>query len=106
MGLDISAQTIAWIVSVAVLVGCWPLAQTLRHDKLQPLAAYLLFTSVLALVAAPVFWIALRLAAAWLGRAALEGAVPALAITALALLPGFFAARWIVRRPQWRRMPK
>lgn len=106
MGLDFSSQPVGWIIILVVLVACWPIAQSLRHEKLQPLAAYLLFTSVLILVAAAVFWVLIWGGRALIGASALEGAGPAVAITLLSLVPGFLAARWIVRRPQWRRMPK
>lgn len=106
MDFGLTSQPVAWIIVVLVLVLCWPIAQSLRHEKLHPVAAYLLFISVLGLVAAPVFWALIAGASAMFGPAALEGAGAAVAIIVLSLVPGLAAARWIVRRPQWRRMPK
>lgn len=106
MTFDLANQYITWIIVLITLVTCWPIAQSLRHEKLHPLAAYLLFVSVLALVSAPVFWILLFIGTALLGADGLEGAVPAAIIVIISLVPGFAAARWIVRRPQVRRMPK
>jgi uncharacterized membrane protein len=106
MGLNLTSQPVAWIIILVLLVACWPISQSLRHEKLHPVAAYLLFTSVLALVAALVFFVLIRIASAVFEPSALEGAGPAIAITLLSLVPGFVAARWIVGRPQWRRMPK
>ena len=98
-------EPVAWIIAVVVLVACWPLAQRLRHEKLRPLAAYLLFVSVLGLVAGGVFW-----ALAWVfklsGPEGALGHVSASVIFLVALLTGYVAGRWVVRLPQERRMPK
>lgn len=102
---DFAAQPLAWIIVLVVLVASWPIAQSLRHEKLHPLAAYLLFISVLVLVAASVFWLLVWVTFALLGPTALEGIGPAVAVTLVSLVPGFAAGWWIVRRPQWRRMP-
>ena len=106
MGVELADQPAIWIIAALVLAVCWPIAQSLRHEKLHPIAAYLLFVSVMFLVAALVFMVVIRVAAALMSPTALEGAGVAVAISLLSLLPGFFAARWIVRRPQIRRMPK
>ncbi len=105
MGFDL-AQPAAAVAGLLVLAGCWPLAQALRNDKLHPVAAYLLFVSVLGLVSAAIFAVLLRGAMAFLGPAALESAGAAVAITLLSLAPGLAAARRVVRRPQRRRMPR
>jgi len=103
---DLANQYIAWIIVVITLVASWPVAQSLRHEKLHRFAAYLLFVSVLALVSAPVFWVLLLVGSTFVGPAGLEGVGPAVIIVLISLVPGSAAARWIVRRPQVRRMPK
>ncbi|SDC03625.1 hypothetical protein [Ruegeria marina] len=102
----LSDQPTAWFIAILALAACWPIAQALRHEKLHPLAAYLLFTSLLVLVSAAAFWILIRVASTVFAPGALDRTGFAVAIILLSLAPGFAAARWIVRRPQWRRMPK
>lgn len=104
--MDADLYLAGWIIAILVLALSWPVAQSLRHDKLRPLAAYLLFTSVFVLVAAAIFLLAVRLGAALLGVEAMEGPAAAFIVLLLSLVPGFAAARWIVRRPQERRMPR
>jgi type VI protein secretion system component VasK len=106
MDPGMAREPLAWIVALVLLALCWPLAQWLRHEKLHPLAAWLLFTSILVLVSAAVFLILLWGARLLLSPAALAGPGAAAAIVVLSLLPGLAAARWIVRRPQQRRMPR
>lgn len=106
MAFDLTSRYSIWIIVLIALLVCWPIAQTLRHEKLHPLAAYLLFVSVLGLVSASVFWVLLLIGTALVGPAGLEGAGPAAIILLLSVVPGLAAARWIVRRPQVQRMPK
>lgn len=106
VALDLATQYTTWLIVVITFVAGWPIAQSHRHEKLHPLAAYLLFISVLALVSSPVFWILILIGSALFGPASLEGAGPAVVIVLIALVPGLAAGRWIVRRPQVRRMPK
>ena len=100
------AQPVVWGIVVLVLVACWPMSQALRHDRLRPVAAYLLFTSMLVLASAPIFMALLWGALALAGPAVLEGTAAAVITLVLALVPGLLAARWIVSFPQTRRMPK
>lgn len=106
MSMALVNQPVAWIIVLLALVLCWPLAQSLRHEQLRPVAAYLLFTSVLVLVTAPVFLALAWIATLLLPAGAAGGTVTALVTLLLSLLPGLAAARWIVRRPQNRRMPR
>ena len=106
MDFGVIYHPVAWIVALIALAICWPLSQAFRHEKLHPLAAYLLFTSLLFLVFALIFWTLLWCASLLMGAAALEGIGTAAAIILLSLIPAFVAAFWIVRRPQTRRMPK
>lgn len=96
---------LAWIIALAIIAACWPLAQRFRHEKLRPLAAFLLFVSMLALVGGVVF-----LGLTWIvtlaSPATPMGTVPALGILLIAVVAGFFAGRWIVSMPQSRRMPR
>ncbi len=103
---QLAAQPAAWIMALLLLIACWPISRALRHEQLHPLAAYLLFTSMLVLVSAIVFFVLLQAAAATLPPGALEGAGPALVVALLSLLPGLIAGWLVVRRPQIRRMPK
>lgn len=93
-------------IALVVLAACWPLAQRFRHEKLRPLAAYLLFVSVLALVSSAVFWLVLAIGGALVGADRLDGMAAAAIVILVSLVPGFGAARRIVGRPQVRRMPK
>lgn len=97
---------VIWVIALLLLVACWPVAQRLRHDNLHPVAAYLLFTSMLLLVSATLFWILIWIASLIFAPNTLESAVLASVIVVLSLAPGFVAGRQIVRRPQVRRMPK
>jgi len=106
MTIDVANQYIAWIIALITLVACWPIAQSLRHEKLHPLAAYLLFVSILALVSTSVFWVLIVIGRILVGPSALEGVGPAVITVLASLVPGGAAAVWIVRRPQVRRMPK
>ncbi|WP_439156316.1 hypothetical protein [Yoonia sp.] len=106
MVLELISAYRIWIIVLIVLAVCWPIAQSLRHKNLHPFAAYLLFVSVLGLVSALVFWSLLFVGSALVGPAGMEGAGPAAIIILLSVVSGFAAARWIVRRPQVRRMPK
>ena len=99
-------QPVIWVIALLALAACWPIAQTFRHEKLHPLAAYLLFTSLFALVSAAVFQVLIRIGIAVLPPGALEEPGLAIAIVLLSLAPGFAAGRWIVRRPPWQQMPK
>lgn len=104
--MTMSFSPFVWIAVIVLLAIFWPLAQSLRHENLKPLAAYLLFTSVFALVSALIFSLAV-----WIGRALLPEAMMlapmAASVTLLvSIVPAFSAAFWIVRRPQVRRMPR
>lgn len=99
-------QVLGWTIAIVVLASFWPLAQAFRHRKLKPLAAYLLFTASFALVAGAVFMALIWAGAAFLPADAMAGPIAATVILLLALLPGFAAAVWTVRRPQNRRMPR
>lgn len=103
--MTVAFEPVAWLIAAALLVACWPLAQRLRHEKLRPVAAYLLFVSVLGLVAGGVFWALAWLFTLWGPDAAL-GNVAAAVIMLLSLGAGFVAGRWIIRYPQTHRMPK
>lgn len=106
MNTALTNPTVIWVIALVLLVACWPVAQRLRHDKLHPVAAYLLFTSMLLLVSTTVFWVAIWVASLIFAPNTLESAVLAILIVVLSLAPGFVAGRWIVRQPQVRRMPK
>lgn len=97
-------QIVAWLAVLALLVVSWVLAQRWRHERLQPLAAFLLFTSALALVLVAVFS-----ALAWLLTLLFPqgvGTVVTILILIVAALAGGLAGRLIVRNPQWRRGPR
>ncbi|SIO47442.1 hypothetical protein SAMN05444722_2412 [Rhodovulum sp. ES.010] len=94
------------IAAVVLLAACWPFAQRWRHPDQRPLAAYLIFASVLALVSAPPFWLISVLA-----QLLLPGGVPTAGLTAVAVAlvslgAGVLAACRVVRRPPRRRMPR
>lgn len=90
------------LIALLMLAGCWPLAQALKHRDQSPLAAFLLFASVLGLVAAAVYF-----ALTWL--VTLLVGTPGLAIGVICLIAAVLAgaaAGWqVVRRPPRRRMP-
>lgn len=99
-------QSVAVIAALLILVVFWPLAQRLRHDRLSAIAAYLLFTSVFALVGAGVFMLLFGLGVVLLPQGAMDGPLAASVTVLLVLLPALAAAVRIVRRPQIRRMPR
>ncbi len=100
---DLALEPVAWLVGALLIVGCWPLAQGMKHPDQSPLAAFLLFASLLALAGAAVFR-----GLVWLVALAGfdAGPVTGTAIMLAALLAGTLAGRWIVRRPPRRRMPR
>ena len=97
--------SVAWLLVIALLVACWFMSQAWRHEKLSRLAAFLLFSSVLALVLVVVFT-----ALAWLltlfGSSGSIGSGATVVILVVAALAGILAGRRIVRRPQWRQSPR
>lgn len=104
--MAVSLNPLAWIIAIVLLVLFWPLVQRFRHKDLKPLAAYLLFASVFALVGSAAFMLIV-----WIGQALLpEGtmfvsiALPVVFL--IAVVPALVAAFLIVRRPQIRRMPR
>ena len=97
---------ILWIAGLLILALFWPLASRVRHQRLKPLAAYLLFTSVFALVSAAAFVLLLGAGLAFLPEQTMEGPWAAGIVGLLAALPAFAAAVLVVRRPQIRRMPR
>lgn len=100
-----ASTPLVWLIAIAVIAACWPLAQSFRHEKLRPLAAFLLFASMMALIGGLIFF-----GLVWLLAAASPGTqlgtITTLAILLVAIVCGFFAGRWIVSRPQSRRMPR
>ncbi|MFC6671561.1 hypothetical protein [Marinobacterium aestuariivivens] len=106
MSASLLSEPLAGLLALLVLALCWPLSQALRHEKMRPLAGYLLFVSLFGLVSALSFRVLLWLAVLLLPPAALEGMAAPVILALLSMVPGLIAARWIVRRPQQRRMPK
>jgi hypothetical protein len=106
MDTSLAYEPIAGVLALLLLVTCWPLAQALRHERLRPLAAYLLFVSVLALTAALSFRLLLWGAVLLLPPDRLESIGVAIVLGILSLLTGLAAAWRVVRRPQQRRMPR
>ncbi|WP_020683205.1 hypothetical protein [Marinobacterium rhizophilum] len=106
MDTSLVYQPIAGILALLLLALCWPIAQALRHERLRPLAAYLLFVSVLALTVALSFRLLLWVAVLLLPPDRLESVGAAIVLGILSLMLGLAAACWVVRRPQRRRMPR
>lgn len=103
---ELAYQPAVWFLAVLALAACWPAAQAQRHAEMKPLAAWLLFTSMLAIVGGLSFSALALIAAALFGGDALGSGGPAFVILLLALAPGVMAGRAAVRRPQRRRMPR
>jgi hypothetical protein len=93
------------IGALIVIVGAWPLAQRLRHPRVQPVAAWAIFLAVFAMVGG-----ACLTAAAYV--LSLVGVTPpslpvAVALGALVVLvPGLVAASWAIRREPRRHKVK
>ena len=104
--MAVSLNPLVWIAPIVLLVLFWPLVQRLRHKDLAPLAAYLLFASVFALVGAAVFMLAVSIGMAVLPEGAMRTMAAPLIVLLIATIPAFFAAWLVVRRPQSRRMPR
>ncbi len=97
---------LVWIAPIVLLVLFWPLAQRFRHDKLNPIAAYLLFTSVFALVGSGAFTVAVWIGVRFLSAGTMKGPLAAAVAILIAVLPAFAAAVWTIIRPQKQRMPR
>lgn len=97
---------LVWIAPIVLLVLFWPISQQIKHDRLKPVAAYLLFTSVFALVGGVAFMLALWAGATLLPQGTMAGPLAAGVTVLVAVLPALGAAVWIVRKPQKRRMPR
>lgn len=106
MAYDFSGVSIAWAAAALVVALCWPISQALRHERLRPIAAFLLFTSAFILVAAISSAILLLGGSLLLPAGALDGIGPAAVVGSISLLAAFGAAFWIVRSPQRRRPPQ
>ncbi|KZY47413.1 hypothetical protein A3731_29885 [Roseovarius sp. HI0049] len=91
------------VIALLATGACWPLAQKMKHPDQAPLAAFLLFASVLGPVAAAAYfvltWIVTLLAGTTPGPG--TGVVCLVA----AALAGGTSARQVIRRPPRRRMP-
>lgn len=104
--MAVPLNPLVWIAAIFLLVAFWPLSQRLRHERLRPLAAYLLFTSVFALVGAAAFMLAVWIAQALLPEGAMRAPLAAPVVLVVAVVPALVAAIRVVRRPQDRRMPR
>jgi peptidoglycan biosynthesis protein MviN/MurJ (putative lipid II flippase) len=93
-------------VAALVLLGSWPIAQRLRHRDQRPFAAFLIFTSMLILVAAMVWWALIFLTSAILPPGALDGYLAGVVILLISLAAGLAAGAALVKRPPNRRMPR
>lgn len=93
-------------ILAAALVLAWPYAKHIRHPRQRTLAAYLIFLSVFALVGAALFMAIVGLAALAGLTDALGRPVPAMLALLVVLVPAFFAAREVARRPPRQRMPR
>lgn len=97
---------LVWLALVVVVLAGWTVAQRLRHPDQRPLAAFLIFTSVVIGVAAVVFSGAVAVAVLLLPAEAAASPVTGGIVLALALAPAFALAARIVGRPPDRRMPR
>ena len=93
-------------VAVLVLVGSWPLAQRLRHPDQRPFAAFLIFTSMLILVAAMAWWGLIVLASVLLPPGTLDGYIAGVIVLMISVAAGLAAGAALVKRPPSRRTPR
>ncbi len=89
----------AVLIGVAILLAAVPYVRAARHPDSKPLAAYLIFVTVLSVVGAGLFWLALTIAAMLLEPASLSQSWVAFLIIALIAAPAVLAARWAITRP-------
>ncbi|WP_308910364.1 hypothetical protein [Pseudokordiimonas caeni] len=93
-----------------LLLLAWPYVQKVKHEDTKPLAAFLVFTSILILITSAIYYVALWVTI-WMAPAEAQQ-VPAFGgwLLALISLMGFLFAFWIAdrivrRRPRHRRPP-
>lgn len=106
MGTEYAYQPGIWLAALIVLALAWPISQRFRHERLRPLAAYLLFTSVLTLVSGLLFMMFVWAGRIFLTSSVFEEPAAGVVITVLSILSGAAAGWFAVRFPQERRFPK
>lgn len=87
------------MIGVALLVAAIPYVARIRHPRQKPLAAYLIFVSLLVLGVA-VFFNLLTWVVRIMGLETLLGNTgPALVFIAICFLPAIVLATWFARKP-------
>ncbi|GAB4137300.1 MAG: hypothetical protein Tsb0016_02370 [Sphingomonadales bacterium] len=89
----------AVLIGVAILVAAVPYVHAARHPDSKPLAAYLIFVTVLSVVGAGLFWLALTIAAMLVGAEMLSKPWVAIILIAIIAAPALLIARWAISRP-------
>jgi len=93
------------IIWAVILALAYPYVQRAKHPDAKPLAAYLIFVTVLSTATVVLFFALGQLfqAAGWAGLLAHTAFAPVLLV--LVFGPAFLLARWVLRLPP-RRPPK
>ncbi|MBI1396878.1 MAG: hypothetical protein GC151_12935 [Betaproteobacteria bacterium] len=90
----------ALVLWLALLLLAIPYTRRARHPSMRPLAAYLLFVTILSLCSAVLYFTFIWLLTAFDLGASLSGPAVATILFALVLIPAFLIARWQLRRPK------
>jgi hypothetical protein len=89
-------------IAVAILVAAIPYVARIRDPQQKFIAAYFIFVSSFAAVAAVLFTLLGRLASQLGLGPSLEETGPAVLFLLLVLLPALALATWLARKPPWR----
>lgn len=98
-------SAIGIIVGLIIFLAAVPYAARIRHPEQRPLAGYLIFVSVFAVVSIVLFGLLAAMADALGLTALLERPLSALAFLILVFAPALLLARWQARKPPWRQGP-
>jgi hypothetical protein len=100
-------EALAWVIWLILMALAVPYVRRAKHPETKTLAAFLLFVMLFSVVSAALYfvlsWVVVKTGSA----AALANPFWALLFLALVFLPAFLSARWLIKRPPWRRpIPK
>lgn len=97
--------TIGLLIWLVLLVAAIPYIKRIRHPAQQPVAAYLIFLFMFVIVSSVLYGLLGWLASILGMGPMLARTGPAIVFLLLVLLPAFFAATWLARKPPWRQPP-
>jgi uncharacterized membrane protein len=100
-------ETWAWVIWLLLLALAIPYVRMAKHPETQTMAAYLLFVMVFSVISATAYFLALWFVVKTGSAETLANPFGALLFLVVVFVPAFLCARWVIKRPSWRRpVPK